>query len=111
MQLSSDHAPGTGGTNMRTGVGRKGSFFTRMVATAALITFYFLAMAGIVTTGATPAVAYRGGRGSGRGVRGGRGVRHRGVRRGGVWLGSPYPYYDGCYWSPRRGPSVCPYYY
>src|SRR5262249_53007998 len=106
MQLSSDHAPGTGGTNMRTGVGRKGSFFTRMVATAALITFYFLAMAGIVTTGATPAVAHRGGRGRGRGVRGGRGV---GGGRGGVWVGPVYG--DGCYWSPRRGRWVCPYYY
>src|SRR5262249_61571257 len=96
---------------MRTGVGRKGSFFTRMVATAALIALYFLAMAGIVTTGATPAVAYRGGRGSGRGVRGGRGVRHRGGRRGGVWLGSPYPFYGGGYWGPPRAPWVCPHDY
>ena len=86
----------------------------RSMAAVALVLLYGLSTVGVSgLIGASKAEARgRGGRGGMRGSRGGR----RGFgRRGGIWLGAPalygyYNYNDGCYWSPRRGRYVCPYY-
>jgi hypothetical protein len=111
--------------DMQTAIARGGGHkvFTRFLAAAALVAVYCLGTVGIVmSTSATPAFARgrgggggggRGGargvgRGGGRGVvRGGRGFRGRGRGGYGVYWGG---YYDGCWWSPRWGRWVCPYY-
>lgn len=83
----------------------------RSLATTALVLLYGIGTLGVSSiTSSTPAQARRGGRRGGRGRGGGR----RGRRgRGGIYFGGPYfyGYDDGCYWSPRRGRWVCPYYY
>jgi hypothetical protein len=85
-----------------------GRTIVRSMAATILVLLYGLGIVGVSSvTGATPAQAHRGGHG-------GRGFRGRGVR-GGIFLGAPYGYYgygygDGCFWSPRRGRWICPYY-
>ena len=89
-----------------------GGTIVRSVAATILVLLYGLGIVGVSSiTGASPAQAHRGGGGGRGGGRGGRGFRGRGVR-GGIWLGAPYAYGydDGCFWSPRRGRWICPYY-
>jgi hypothetical protein len=104
---------------------------TRCIAAIALVFIYFAgASAILVGTSTTSAQARGGGRGGGfrgggfrgggfrgGGFRGGWG-RGRGVGWGpavglglGLGLGyGAYGYGGGCYWSPRWGRYVCPYY-
>jgi hypothetical protein len=109
------------------------NILTRCIAAIALVFIYFAgASAILVGTSTTSAQARGGGRGGGfrgggfrgggfrgGGFRGGWG-RGRGVGWGpavglglGLGLGYgayPYGYGGGCYWSPRWGRYICPYY-
>jgi hypothetical protein len=95
---------------------------TRCIAAIALVFVYFVSTSAILvgasTTSAQARGGGRGGGGRGGGFRGGgfRGGGFRGGGRGwgrgrgwgGVGIYGGYGY--GCYWSPRWGRVICPYY-
>src|SRR6185295_11988046 len=99
---------------------------TRLLATGVLIVFYGFGLAMAATFSPAQARGRGGGHGFARGFRGGgrgfaRGFRGRGFARGrgfrrrrgrgsgwGWW--GPGFYGSNCWWSPRRGRWVCPYY-
>jgi uncharacterized membrane protein len=112
------------------------NILTRCLAMFALICIYCVSIVGastlLLTASSTSANAQRGGGGRGGGGRGGGGFRGggggfrgggfrgggfrgggRGWGRGRGWGGVGYGigiYGAGCYWSPRWGRTICPYY-
>jgi hypothetical protein len=95
---------------------------TRCIAAIALVFVYFVSTSAILvgasTTSAQARGGGRGGGGRGGGFRGG-GFRGGGFRGGGRGFGRGRGwggvgiyggYGPGCYWSPRWGRVICPYY-
>ncbi len=98
-------------------MGKRYNILTRCLAALALLFVYFVSTSAILVGATTTSAQARGGgrgggwgRGGGLGRGGGWG-RGRGWGRGiGIYGG--YGGYGGygCYWSPRWGRYVCPYY-